>query len=735
MSRSDKKNFSFHSFPDTEIVKKDSAEKTMENSATPPVEPSREELERKSLLSPRLFKHQDLTKPPKSSPRINRKKLTNIINHINFTDGYLWTHLKDPRYEEDVFVRACPQPCMGETITCQWSEENATGFEHYRFLNLVIDDGISAIIVPAKLLNISGDCFTIHMPDTGYVLGKRQARRYTCHEVTAELSQSGFLASGDLLDFSPLSFRIKVTPDFGGSFHWLNQDEPLTLSLYRNQRIIFSGSCRFIHQTGNMSVKEIVVAPLVGQFNRFRGKKIRSPRMQLAPSSSISFEHPFVGKNMQRDVYDISVSGLSVYENKDECVLIPGMILHELTIHYSGALTIPCTAQVVYRRKEKKRGVRCGLAILDMAASTYGKLSNILGNVLDPHLHVSDEIDTDALWKFFFETNFFNPKKYSLLEPHKNIFKETYRNLYTGRPEISTHVTYQKNGDIYGHAAIIRAYERTWMVHHLAARPMPGITGHTGLNVLKQLLNYFDGLYYLPSVKMDYMMFYFRPENKFPDFFFGGFARDMKNPNACSIDLFTYKNYGIKSSHNPLPDKWLLREFSAADSYGLEQFYRNNSGGLLLRALDLGHEHTGDRELKEVYKSYGFKRGWKVYSLTHAHELKAVLIVNQSDIGLNLSELLNGIKIIVTDPYGLPWDTLASAIDQLTGIYEEVDNIPLLVYPHTYLENGSVPYEKQYYMWIMDTQYGADYLEYMKDRTKIKLRYALKFSIKRCLKK
>jgi hypothetical protein len=364
----------------------------------------------------------------------------------------------------------------------------------------------------------------------------------------------------------------------------------------------------------------------------------------------------------------------------------------------------------------------------------YGKLSNMLGNVLDPCLHVTDELDTDALWKFFFETNFFNSKKYGLIESQRDALKETYRNLYQGRPELSTHVTYQKNGDIYGHAAMIRAYHRTWMVHHLAAKPMPGTTSHTGLNVLKQLLNYFDGLYYLPSVKMDYMMFYFRPENRFPNMFFGGFARDLKNPHACSLDLFAYKSYGVKSSQNPLPDTWLLKDFSATDAYGLEQFYRNSSGGLLLRALDLGHEHSGDGELREAYKRYGLKRKWKTYSLMHGQELKAVLIVNESDIGLNLSELLNGIKIIVTDPHGLPWDILRTAVDQLTGSYA-VDSIPLLVYPHTYLEEGNIPYDKQYYMWIMDTQYGGRYLEYMKGKTQIKLRYALKFFMKRLLKK
>ena len=502
------------------------------------------------------------------------------------------------------------------------------GFEYHRFLNLVIDDGISVTVIPAKLLHINQEGFSVQMPEAGYVVGKRQAKRYSCQGVTAEINQSGFVARGDLLDFSAFSFRIRAAPSLDGSFHWLNSDAPVTLTLSLSQTIIFSESCRITDQTSSMSVKDLVLTPSTKQFHRFRGKKIRSPRVHLSPSSNISFVHPFVGERIQRDINDISVSGLSVYENKDECVLIPGMILHNLTIQYSGALTVPCTAQVVYRRKEKGDVYRCGIAILDMDASTYGKLSNILGNVLDPHLHVSEDIDTDALWKFFFETGFFYPKKYSHIESCKKGLKNTYHNLYKGRPEIATHVTYQKNGNIYGHAAILRAYERTWMVHHLAARPMPGHSGHTGLAVLKQLLNYYDGLYYLPSVKMDFMMFYFRPENTFPNFFFGGFARDLKNPNACSLDLFAYKHYGVHPPQKQLPEKWSMDAFSARDAYGLARFYRNNSGGLLLKALELEQDHHSEGELQAIYKNHGFTRDWKTHSLKHNNELKAILLVN-----------------------------------------------------------------------------------------------------------
>jgi hypothetical protein len=74
-------------------------------------------------------------------------------------------------------------------------------------------------------------------------------------------------------------------------------------------------------------------------------------------------------------------------------------------------------------------------------------------------------------------------------------------------------------------------------------------------------------------------------------------------------------------------------------------------------------------------------RGWKVYSLNYNGEPNAVLIVDQSDLGLNLLELLNGIKILVTNTKGLPWDILSIAIGQLAPLYNKYGQGPFFDLP------------------------------------------------------
>ncbi|MDY6973139.1 MAG: hypothetical protein SV775_12520, partial [Thermodesulfobacteriota bacterium] len=227
-----------------------------------------------------------------------------------------------------------------------------------------------------------------------------------------------------------------------------------------------------------------------------------------------------------------------------------------------------------------------------------------------------------------------------------------------------------------------------------------------------QVMHYLNGMCHLPSARMEYVMCYFRPENKFPERVFGGFARDLKNVQGCSVDAFSFIPYTTFSLNSRLPDGWSLEESSPFDLWELNRFYSHHSGGLLLSALGVDQGDPDSESLEETFSHFGFVRKRKAHSLIYRGELYAVLIVNQSDLGFNLSELLNGIKILVTDVEGLPWEILSSAISQLIGVYR-TDRVPVLFYPLDYVELKNIPYEKRYKAWVLNLQFGNEYLEYM----------------------
>ena len=155
---------------------------------------------------------------------------------------------------------------------------------------------------------------------------------------------------------------------------------------------------------------------------------------------------------------------------------------------------------------------------------------------------------------------------------------------------------------------------------------------------------------------------------------------------------------------------------------------------MLLDVLRLGQTDDGNETLEEVYRRHGFLRQWRTYALLKEESLKAVLVVNHSSPGLSLSEFLNNIKVVVTDPTGLPWDVLTAALARLAPEFK-TEIVPLLIYPANYPSEQGLKVDRQYYLWIIDTQYGKEYLDYMEDKTKITLRSTVNYLLRKMVPK
>jgi hypothetical protein len=667
-----------------------------------------------------LLRHEQLLKLLKEAKAVDEKNIINLLNHTHFTDGHILLEFYQPPVEETVFLKASPEPCVGNEVVCRWSDDerlfadNPTNFE---FVHMIIDVGQSMIIVPAEFQGVDDEKFLLVLPRTSYEVGQRLTRRYPCTNIGVELRQNGFKAVGKLVDFSPCGFRVLVEPCPSYSFNEFSSEALVGIQLNLENRVIFTGLCQSIRQRDVVQYREMVLSPVNKKIKRFKKRPIRNPRQRLNPSPILIFYHPLLDKKIQLEVSDISTSGVCVHEKPDEGVLLPGLIIPDLTINFAGALELRCPAQVIYRLEGGNGdGVQCGLAILDMDIQSYNRLTDVLINALDPHAHISSEVNMESLWEFFFKSGFIYPTKYRLIKAQRDTFKETYRKLYEENPDIARHFTYQHNGKVYGHISMVRAYERAWMIHHHAARVMEN--KRPGFMVLKQVMHYLNDMHRLPSAKIDYVFSYFRPENRFPDRVFGGFARELDEPQGCSLDLFSYLPYPTAFVGNGLPKGWSLKVCSEKDLYAVRKFYDKRSGGLLMDILRFGDPGPQNESIETLYHQMGFLRKFKTFSLEYHGRLSAVLILNQSELGFNLSELLNCIKIVVTDPDDLPWDILSKAVGQLVPFYD-MEKVPILIYPLEYVESRAIPYEKQYQLWILNVRYGNEYMKYMQRKFRV----------------
>lgn len=669
--------------------------------------------EHRPLEAPAFFRHRDLLDACASAKVMLQQELVNLIHYLHFSDRSLFALLLHPHRDEWLLIKVHPEPCLHHTLTCRWGDSYAHyRLASYRLAYLVVPHDRFVVVVPVQKIDDGEGVFSLPLPETAYVLNQRCAQRFECRDIAAELVQNGVIAHGELVDFSSRAFRININPATFRIKSWFNPDIPAWVRLFSGRETFFCGSCRCIRRQENGLAGDIALAAAEERAVRFQPRKIRNPRRQITPALSAVFEHPLVGRKIQRNICDLSTTGFSISDHSEESVLMPGMIIPNLSILHMGMTVAFCTVQVIYRRALENQ-VHYGVGILDMSIHSYSRINHILGVHADPHVCVSSEVDMEALWEFFFQTGFIYPKKYHAFQAQRKHYIETYRKLYQDSPDVARHITYEENGKIYGHMSMVRAYERTWLIQHHAARPMMG-NRLPGYVILRHMILFLHGAYTLPSAKMDYVTCFYRPDNKFPERVFGGFARDLNNPRRCSLDLFAYLTIDPKEPSSPLPKGWMLRRISFAEAWDLENFYRHQSGGMFIDVLKRAPD-PGETSLCETSRQHGFMREWFLFGLFQAGRMICAMIVNRSDFGVNLSELLNSITVMVLEQDSLETDVLFSALHQLAAVYD-IDKVPVLIYPDAYAGNKGLAREKQYNMWITDMQHSNLFLEFVQKK-------------------
>jgi len=517
------------------------------------------------------------------------------------------------------------------------------------------------------------------------------------------------------MDFNGYSFNVKLKAVPPQTFEWLNPVHSANIILSDGAVTIYSGECKIIRYFQGLNTRNYILKPLKQEIQRFKQKEYRSERHKLTPSPNITFQHPFTKRRVDLKIVDLSGSGFSVEEDERRTTLLPGMILPELSLNFSNNHKIKCSAQVVFRKPvvESNGGkwIKSGVALLDMDIQDHLKLIAMLHQAKNKNSYICNHVDLDALWNFFFETGFIYPDKYAVLQKNKKQIKETYAKIYTRNPHIARHFIYQDKGTIYGHMAMIRFYENAWMIHHHAARKSSA--KKAGLIVLDQIGRMINDSHRLYSLHMDYALCYYRPDNKFPSRVFGGAAKSIKDPKGCSLDGFACFHVNNRSRSIPdLPESWRISETQPEDLEELADFYEHTSGGLMLEAIDLKPEKMDCSDLSNEYRQLGLTRVRHLYSLKKNGQLKAVLLANLSDIGLNLSDITNCVKVFVTNKAEFSAGILQAAISKVADITGKED-FPTLLYPAAFADEQKIPYEKIYNLWTLNLQYSDPYFKYL----------------------
>ncbi len=650
---------------------------------------------------------------------VSRKQLVNKLNHTHFKQNCV--RILFENFEDNLSTQkdALPRPCFGKHLVCLWTEAvDARKFiKSYRFKELQVITEEEVISVAAQVRAISSRGICLKLPESSIQHSCRKATRYTCKPLDVQLIQNGAIFSGVLMDFSAFAFRVEIQPTPSVPIHWINTGNPISMVVKAGEETLYADECKIIKRDEGVRRKHMVLAPVKDSIQRFSPRAYRSRRTTLSPSPDIFFQHPLTGKRVGLKVIDLSGSGIAVEDDEENSMLIPGLVLPSMTLNFANSFFIECKAQVIYRRVFKtdgnKRIVKCGIVFLDVPADDHMRLLSILHQAENKHIYICNKVDTDDLWRFFFETGFLYPKKYAHLHPHLNQIKKTYETLYSENTNIARHFTWQQKGRILAHLSMLRFYEKTWLIHHLAART--GDSNHAGVEILNQIGDFAYASHRLISSHMDFLICFFRPDNRFPNYFFGGIADKIQKPKACSIDAFAYIHVNSDAAL-PLPESWSVGKPDVDDLQKFEGFYENLSGGLMLQSLDLVAENEmSDRfDLVVEYQRLGLTRERRVYALKKDTLLIAIIMVNISDPALNLSELTNCVSLFVLDRKRLTPDILHRSLSMLSSHYGR-KKFPLLLYPLRYADDNGIAYSRIYNLWVLATRYSDEYFKHYFD--------------------
>jgi len=655
---------------------------------------------------------------PQTVSKVKGTDLRNLLNYVNFREGTIFVTFRHRKLRNKLSFQAMPLPSLEDTLNCRWLAPglSASFLSDYVFEDFHISDGESHVSVKAELSAIDRQKVAFKIPEFGFQKAARKIQRHTCFEIDVQVIQNGIRFQGTLVDFNAVGFRIELSPA-SGSFHWLNPQFTVTVLLEKAGQLVFSGECLITRSQFAGDHGTCVLAPNFSNIQRYRRREFRSLRQVLSPAPTISFHHPLVGKLVFLPVTNLSGSGFAVEEFFESSLLFPGLIIDEVHLSLGNQPLLSTRCQVLYRNvfsfEQGRSLVQCGVVFLDMEIQDQARLAALLHQTTNRSLQVNSPTDMEELWRFFFESGFFYPSKYAMVEANKADFKKTYETIYLRSPAFARHFTFRDKGVLFAHMSMIRVYPEAWLIHHHAASKSG--YGLAGVAVLDQIGRYMNEFHNHQATHASFVMCYFRRENKFPSRVFGGAATDAADPKANSLDTFAYFSLTPEMSEAQAPVQ--LFPATPGDLADLTDFYEQTSGGLMLDAMNLKVPRIGDDELNERYRETGLFRQHHAFALKNNGSLQAILTVTLSNLGLNLSNLTNCIHVFVIDGVHLEPETLFAGLANLTGHFGQED-LPVLLYPTEYAQERGIAYDKEYILWVLDLDHLDGYFQSIQRRFK-----------------
>jgi hypothetical protein len=379
---------------------------------------------------------------------------------------------------------------------------------------------------------------------------------------------------------------------------------------------------------------------LIGTRRR-RSARFRPTKDQLI---GVDVETPFGGTMESRAVVNITTLGLAFQIGRQE--LFPlGTILPRVQLRFPDGTALTCKARV---RSLSPHGsdLKCGVEFETVSSSERGRLADAIVHAGQPDVESITGSSFPKVWDLFSRSGFLYPEKKESLDQFS--VERTLSTLQAATNDVFKGSLFVRDGQPYAHISTIRAYSKTWIIHHLAATA----SGRQKVS-LARLLNLAIIQYLEQQPDIEWIRVYYRPENPWPARTLGTFARKVSDSSLSSHTILHY----LRGDAVAAPATAAGLKVVAAEPrhlHEVEAYFVGRRDQIALQAEDLSGPVVGLEEVSRQYAAIGLERRREILVAERNGQTTGFALLEISSPGLNLSELTSCFRVYMTrsDPQG-----------------------------------------------------------------------------------
>ncbi len=445
-----------------------------------------------------------------------------------------------------------------------------------------------------------------------------------------------------------------------------------------------------------------------------RVRKRQFRRIGVEPGLRISFDHPVcLGVNIEREVIEISNTGLSFRSTPDEDLLHPGMVIGEAWV-----LDTESEIEVTLRVQRLGADVRgesfCGVAVEPRNRQDRDAWLELVNRNLNPNTRVGGTWSRRT-WALFSESGYFRlsgktPAHFSGLRRH---FATLSRRL-DANPEAGCQVVWPSERGIEASLSLTKVYTGTWLAHQLARMPGETPVNVDGPRVMRDIfLRGFEHAQQDPLLR--WVIGYSEENVSWMRHVEHAFTRRAAGPEEGGVWPFRLMEWRGAIPMRRRATDLTIGPADPADVEGMVAHVRATRPKPYVEALDFTSDRFDMTSFSSRMSEAGIRRQRVVLAARKGDHLLAAAVLEVGEQGANLFRLVDSVRLFALEPAGVSayGDLLIAAMgwfeargsDAFVYINESDDQEHARDVGLTDLGRGK--------LWVLTAALVPDYLEHI----------------------